>query len=198
MKNSNFPVFEKNVIRQSSPLKIALVLIVAAALLLGNRSFAETAHLRVAYANVPGLEEIEGGHVQAGIKVLEDQLAQIELERRGDILMTLCGAYIVNGSLDKAKRVCDGAVEINPTKAAYNNRGVFRVYAGNLYGAREDFERVRPHQIEAYVEELLARHVPLMAADNFDFVNKLLFKHNAARIVTQGPLTPAAIEDLSN
>ena len=197
VKNSNFTALEKNVIRRSSPLGAPVPLVVAA-LLLGNPGFAETSHLRVAFESVPGIEEIEAGNLQAGIEVLEDQLAQVELENSGDMLVTLCGAYIVNGSLDKAKRACDKAVEISPTKAAYNNRGVYRAHVGDLYGAREDFERVRSRELEAYIEELRIRNVPLMAADNFDFVEELLFKRNSAKINASVALTPAAIEDLND
>jgi len=174
-----------------------VLIIVAAALLLGNQSFAESFRLRVAFANVPGVEEIEAGNVQAGIKLLEDQLAQIELEDKGDLLMTLCAAYVIHGALAKAKPACDQAVEINPTKAAYNNRGVFRVHAGHLNGAREDFERVRPRQPEAYKEELI-RMDALTAADNFDAVEQLLSKRNAEKTNASVRLASATVEDLSD
>ncbi len=179
-------------------IMIAPKLIVAAALLLGNLSFADTPRYRVAFERVPGIEEIEAGNMQAGIQVLEDQLAQIEQESNGDILATLCAAYIVNVSLDKAERVCDKAVEIDPTKTAYNNRGVFRALTGNLSGAREDFERVRPPQLEAYLDELRTTDVPLVADDNFYLVDKLLSQRTSSEIKASVALRTAAIEDLND
>ena len=77
---------------------------------------------------------------------------------------------------DKAERVCNEAVEIDPTKTAYNNRGVFRAFIGDFFRAREDFDRVRPRQLEAYLEELRTKHVPLMAIDNFHLIDELLAK----------------------
>ena len=171
---------------------------VAAALLLGNPSFADTSSFRVGFERVPGTEEIEAGNLQAGIKVLEDELAQIELESSGAILATLCAAYIVNRSLDKAERVCDKAVEIDPTKTAYNNRGVLRALTGNLFGAREDFERVRPPQLEAYLDELRTTDVPLVADDNFYLVDKLLSKRSSAELGRSYAPSAATIENLSD
>ena len=139
MKKSNFTVLEKNVAGQSSA-PIASALIIGAALLFGNPSFAKPTYFRVVFENLPGTEEIEAGNLQAGIKALEDQLVQTELESSGDILATLCAAYIVNASMGKANSACNKAVKLNPTETAYNNRGVFRAHTGDLSGAREDFD----------------------------------------------------------
>jgi hypothetical protein len=195
MKNSNFAAFEKNVITRSSPL-IAPVLIVAAALLLGNPSFAETIQLRVAFQRVPGSEEIEAGNLKVGIQVIEDQLAKIELGSSGEILATLCAAYILNRSLDKAKRACDRAIEIKPTQTAYNNRGVLRAHRGDLIGAREDFERVRPRQLDVYLEQLWVMDIPLVAEHNFDLVDERLSKRNSATIDAPFVVSTAKIEGL--
>jgi len=173
MRDSEFELLEKNLIGRSSPT-ITLVLTIAAALLLGSASFAELVYFRVAFNNVPGLEEIEAGDLEAGIKVLEDQLANIESERRCELLTTLCAAYIIDRSFDKAERACDKAMEINPTDAAYNNRGVVRAHKGDFAGAREDFDRVRPHRLDIYLEELWVKDVPLMAEENFGLVEELL------------------------
>jgi len=175
---------------------MAQTLTVSAVLLFGNPSFAETRTFRVAFMWVPGTEQIEAGNLRAGIKELEDQLAQIELESSGDILTTLCAAYIVNRSLDKAERVCDKAVEINPTESAYNNRGVFRAYTGDLSGAREDFERIRPRQLEVYLENLWVRDVPLIATGNFDVVDKLLSKRALAEVDSTVASSAARIENV--
>ena len=170
-------------------------LITAAALMLCSPSFADVFPFRVAFENVPGIEEIEAGNIQAGIKVLEDQLEQIE-PGSGDILATLCAAYIVNVSLDKAERACSKAVETDPTETAYNNRGVYRAFTGDLSGAHEDFERARPRQLDAYLEELKTKDVGLMAVDNFRLIEELSAKHSPAEINASVAMSTAAIEDL--
>ena len=166
--------------------------------MIGNQSFADEFHFRVVFENVPGAEEIEAGNIQAGIKMLEDQLTQVEQGNSGDIWATLCAAYIVNVSLDQAERACSKAVEIDPTYPAFNNRGVFRVFKGDLSGAREDFERVRPRQLEAYLEELKTKDVRLMAVDNFRLINELSAKHSPAEINASVVMGTAAIEDLND
>ena len=182
--------------RKARHIGIAPTLMVSAVLLFVNPSFAETRTFRVAFEWIPGTEQIEAGNLQAGIRALEDQLAQIELESSGDILTTLCAAYLVNGSLDKAVRVCDKAVEINPTESAYNNRGVFRAHTSDLSGAREDFERIRPRQLDAYLEELWVKDVPLLAASNFDLVDELLSKRTSAEAGRSFASSAAEIEEL--
>ncbi len=177
---------------------IASTLVIATALLLGKPGFAEVIPFRVVFENVPGVEEIEAGNIQAGIKVLEDQLNQVEQGDSGDILATLCAAYIANATPDKAERACNKAVEVDPSKTAYNNRGVFRAFTGDFSGAREDFERVRPHQLEAYMDELRTKDVGLVAADNFRLIDQLLAEHTVTEINASVALRTAAIEDLKD
>ena len=183
---------------KSRHIATAPTLIIASALLLGSPTFAETVHFRVAFESVPGIEEIEAGDLQAAIKVLEDQLAKTDSESSGDILATLCAAYIVNRSLDKAERACAKALEIKPTKTAYNNRGVLRAHRGDFSGAREDFDRVRPHQLDVYLEELWVKDVPLMAEDNFGLIDELLSKGASLETNRSFALNSATIEDLTN
>ena len=170
----------------------------AAALMLGNPSFADVFHFRVAFENVPGVEEIEAGNIQAGIMVLEDLLDQIEPGSSGDILATLCAAYIVNVSLDKAERACDKAVETNPTETAYNNRGVIRAFNGDFSGASEDFKRAGPRQLEEYLNELRTTDVRLIAVDNLQLISEMSAKHTPAEVNTSVAWSTAAIEDLNN
>jgi tetratricopeptide (TPR) repeat protein len=183
-------------LQQARHNAIAPALVIATALLLGNPGFAEIIPFRVVFENVPGVEEIEAGNIQAGIEVLEDQLNQVEQGNSGDILTTLCAAYIVNISPDKAEGACNKAVEVDPTETAYNNRGVFRAFTGDFYGAREDFERVRPRQLEAYMDELRTKDVGLVAANNFHLIDQLLAEHTATEIKASIALRSAAIEDL--
>jgi len=164
----------------------------------GSPSFSEEFLFRVAFANVPGIEEIEAGNIPAGIKLLENRLYNIEQGNSGEILATLCAAYIVNVSLDNAERACNKAVETDPTEIAFNNRGVFRAFKGNLSGAREDFDRARPQQLEVYLSELKAKDVGLLAVDNFRLINKLSATHNLAELDVSVALKSAAIERLSD
>ncbi len=173
-------------------------LAISAALLLGQAVHAEVFPFRVAFENVPGIEEIEAGNITAGIKVLEDQLNQVDRENSGDILATLCAAYIVNVSLDKAKLACNKAVEVDPSKTAYNNRGVFRAFTGDLFGAREDLDRARPRQLDAYLDELKTKDVGLIAVDNFQLIDELSAKHTPAEINASVALSTIAIEDLND
>jgi len=182
--------------QKSRNITIAPTLLVVTAFLFANPGFADTVHLRVVFENVPGSEEIEAGNLRAGIKALENQLTRIELESSADILATLCAAYIVNRSLDKAERACETAIEISPTKAAYNNRGVLRVHRGDFAGAREDFERVRPRELDVYLEELWVTDVPLMAEDNFDLVDELMSKGASIDAGQSFASSAAEIEDL--
>ncbi len=176
----------------------AWFLTVAAALILGNTSWSDEFPFRTAFERVPGAEELEAGNLQAGIKLLEEQLNQIEPGDRGDILSTLCAAYVINASLDKAEHACNEAVETFGTHMAYNNRGVYRVFTGDWLGAREDFDRARPQQLEAYLEEMKTKDVRLMAIDNFQRINVLSAKHSPADVDDSLEMTTAAIEDLND
>jgi tetratricopeptide (TPR) repeat protein len=173
-------------------------LIFAAVMIFIQTASAESFPFRVAFENVPGVEEIEAGDFPAGIKVLEDQLNEIDQEYSGDTWATLCAAYIMNASLHKAAFACDKAVEIDPSETAYNNRGVYRAFTGNLSGAREDFQRARPHQLESYLEELRAKDVGLMATDNFDLINELSAEYAPLEITHSTAIRTAKVENLAD
>ena len=177
---------------------IARFLIIAAALMLGNRSFADVFPFRVVFEDVPGVEEIRAGNIQAGIDMLVEQLKHVEPDSSGDIWVTLCAAYIINSSLDQAERACAKAVDIWPIHAAYNNRGVLRIYKGDLSGARKDFERVRPLNMEAYMDELKKTDARLVAVGNFDLIKQMLAKHTAAEVTASLALHTVAVEDLND
>ena len=190
MKNCNFTAPIRNLTKRSSFL-IAPALVIAAALMIGNQGFTDESRYRVVLENVPGADEIEAGNIQAGITMLKAQLNQIEQVNSGDIWTTLCAAYIINISLDQAERACTKAVEIAPTNHALNNRGVFRVYKGDLSGARKDFERVRPPDVEAYLDKLKTTNVRLVAAGNLELVNQRLVRVKTSDVMSadaDGPL----------
>ncbi len=197
MENSIFTVLKKNVMRRNSPL-IAPAVIIAAALVLGNPSFADAFRFQLAFMDIPGVEEIEASNIQAGIDVLEERLTHVEKGSSGDIWATLCAAYIVNDSLNQAERACTNALEIDPTHSAYNNRGVLRVRTGDLSGAREDFGRARPLDMKAYMDKLKTRNPRLVAASNFDVINQMLAKHSPAETNASVAMSTAAIEDLND
>jgi hypothetical protein len=163
-----------------SSLPVAQALIFAAALLIGNEGFADGSYFRVVYAEVPGVEALEAGNTEVGVKMLEEQLDEAEKGNSSDIWATLCAAHIVALSLDRAERACNKAVATGPTYAALNNRGVFRAYRGDFPGAREDFDRARPLQLEAYLEELTTRDVRVVADNNFHLINRVLARRGQA------------------
>ncbi len=169
--------------------------LIVTALLLCNPSLAEEFPFRVSFENVPGVEKIEAGFIPAGIKELEDLLSQTDEGQSGDILATLCAAYIVNASLDEAQYACNKAVRIDPTETAHNNRGVYRAFTGDISGAREDFERARPQHMEVYLEELRTKDARLVAADNFHLVDKLSARYTSADINPSFSVSTAAVEN---
>ena len=184
----------RKALRRSSSL-ILPALSITAILLIGNQSFADGSYFRVVYADVPGVEELEAGNVEAGIKILREQLDQAEKGDTSDIWATLCAAHIITLSLDRAKRPCNKAVESGPTYAALNNRGVFRAYRGDFPGAREDFDRARPLQLEAYLEELATKDVRVVANNNFHLISRVLARSDPGETDTAIARSTAEIED---
>lgn len=132
---------------------------------------------RVAFENVPGVEEITSGDVTEGIAILERALENGDADK-GYVLATLCGAYIIHSSLEEASLVCTDAVEMSPGETAYNNRGVLRAFSGDFEGAREDFDRARPQRMDEYLEYLKTRDVGLIAHGNSGLLEDLVAKHS--------------------
>ena len=196
MRNCDLVVPGGNVLRRRSSL-IARVLMLAAAFLVGNQSFADGNNFRVVYADVPGVEQLEAGNIKPGIKILEDQLRKSDKGNSSDIWATLCATYIIELSLDQAERACTIAVETGPTFAALNNRGVLRAYRGDFDGARDDFDRARPLQLEAYLQELMSKDVRVVAADNYRLINIVLAKRAPTGGDTAVANSTAEIEDPS-
>ena len=144
---------------------------------------AETYPFRVSFQDVPGASELESGDIAGAIEILERQIEQGGPET-GLVLATLCGAYVIDGSLKKAGRVCNRAVRQYPGEAAYNNRGVLRVYTGDLRGAEADFARARPARMAEYLEYLKTRDSRLIADANFALLSDLAAKHSAEDVKT--------------
>ena len=197
MNDFYFTALKNNVVRRTLP-SITTILIIAAAVMVAGQSVADEYPFQAVYEDVPGAGEVEAGKVRAGIRILEKQLKQVEQENTGDVWATLCAAYIVNESMGKAEHACAKAVAIAPTYSAFNNRGVLRVINGDLSGAREDFERVRPLELDAYLEELTTKDVRVIADNNFRLTNELLARHRVPQISASVEVSAAEIEDLNN
>lgn len=156
---------------RKSSLVVSLLLTVA----LAAAVQAEALAFQIALADVPGTPHLAAGRLDEGIRLLEDRLADPEVELQQDERATLCAAYIVAGALHKAARTCQEAVEVDNSVAAYNNRGVYRAHAGDISGALDDFDRIRESATgkNDFVAEATAGNARRMAAVNFALAEQL-------------------------
>lgn len=157
----------------------------------GAAARAEEFPFRVALGDLPGVDEITSGNLREGIDILLEQLENDQVER-DYVLATLCGAYILDSSLEEATRACTDAVDIFPGAIALNNRGVLRAFAGDFQGARYDFGRVRPENMEAYIAELKTRDAALIAHDNFDLLETMAARYTPLDAQISAAMTPGA------
>ena len=169
-------------------------LILLATLALPTMSNAETYNFKVVYAEVPGIEEINHGHFDAAIEILESRLKDTNSHHVADELATLCALYIMKRKIAAAHRTCDVAVENDQSAAAYNNRGVLRAHLKNAAGAMEDFARVRvlPAYRQRYFEELTRLEARLLASSNYDVAERY-----AARRADVGQSLASAVHGAS-
>jgi len=166
-------------------------LILAGLFAAGSAGASDYFPFRVAFENVPGVSAITNGSVSAGIQILEQELEQ-GTANKGDVLATLCGAHILESSLEKAAQVCTDAVETSPGETAFNNRGVLRAFTGDFGGAREDFDRARPQDMAEYLEYLKSRDVGLIANGNHDILQGLAARHTPADVNASVAMSIAA------
>lgn len=170
---------------------------VAVALLAGpGISHAEKFPFRVGFDEVPGIDEIESGDLASAIEILEAQVNDLEAPAPGNILATLCGAYVLNASFRKADEICDKAVAVAPSELAYNNRGVLRVQSGDLAGARQDFDRARPERMDEHLEYLRTRDIGLIADGNFGMLEELNARKAQIGVNASFAVSSAAIENI--
>jgi len=170
--------------RSKTPGNGATYCIVSAALVaMSSASFADNLPFRVAFEDVPGVDEITSGNTGGGIRILKQQLDSDDTEK-GLILATLCGAYIMEMSLEEATQICTDAVDQYPGETAFNNRGVLRVFMGDFKGAHEDFDRARPARMDEYLEDLMTRDVGLIADGNHSLLEALQAKHSPGDVTT--------------
>lgn len=123
---------------------------------------------RVAFADVAAAPDLASGHIARGIDMLHEQLESGDDE--GTVLAALCGAYVLNHDLVRAKPICSKAVHRFPGKAAFNNRGVLRAMLGDIEGARHDFHKARPRNLDLHLEQLHNTDVGLVANGNYERV----------------------------
>lgn len=157
----------------------------------GDAARAEDFPFRVALGDLPGVDEVTSGNLAEGIDILLKQLDTEQVDR-DYVLATLCGAYILDMSLEKAAQACTDAVEIFPGAIALNNRGVLRAFTGDFQGARDDFGRVRPENMEAYLAELKTRDAGLIAHDNFDLLETMAAKYSPLDAQISAAMTQGA------
>lgn len=174
-------------------LALALMMIVIAA-----AGHAESWPFRVAFEDVPGVEKLASGDISGGTAILKSALEN-ETVHRGYGLATLCGALTIDLSLQEAEEICSEAVATLPGPTAFNNRGVLRTITGDYDGARYDFERARPQQLDEYMAYLKTRDVGLIADSNFGLLDRLASsKHEQAGISSVAVKTSARIESFND
>ena len=162
---------------------------------LSSSSYADYFPFRVAFENVPGVAEITSGNVSQGIEILRQELEN-ENADAGHVLATLCGAYIIDSSLEEAAQVCTDAVDKFPGETAFNNRGVLRALTGDFEGARRDFDRARPERMDDYLEYLKTKDVGLIATGNYGLLQELSAKHSPVDV--QASVAMATGSDIEN
>ena len=149
--------------------------------LAGNANASDYFPFRVAFEDVPGVAEITSGQVSEGIEILKQELDNDDANK-GYVLATLCGAYILESSLEEATQVCTDAVDTFPGETAFNNRGVLRAFSGDFEGAKEDFDRARPRHMAEYIEYLKTKDVGLIADGNHDLLEDLAARHSSVDV----------------
>ncbi len=167
---------------------------VAVLLTLSHISYAEHVPFRIAFEDVPGSEQLVAGDVQEGIRILEAELEKDDSDR-GYILSTLCGAYLMDKALNKARPVCDQAANKYPGESSFNNRGVYRAVTGNLAGAIDDFKRAQPLEPDQYLEFLRTKDIGLIAMQNTDLLSDYQSRHTGDALRTVPVM--AEVEDIT-
>ena len=138
---------------------------------------------RVAFEDVPGVEQLTSGEIEAGIEELERAATSASGETLAHTIATPCGAYTVNQDFDKAWETCNRAVKEFPGDTSYNNRGVLRVFGGDFEGATRDFDRARPSNMDEYLAWLRTKDIGLVADGNTRLLNQLKAKHTPEEVV---------------
>lgn len=176
----------------------ALLTTLAGLCLGAGTALAEQLPYRVAFAYVPGIEDIQAGKYDAAIERLERRRQQ-DVDPVEDELATLCGVYVISRRYREAREACEQAVRREGGAAAWNNRGVLRAHFGDVEGAMRDFARVRipEKDLEAHIETLKLGSVPLMATANMQLAERMQdMRRDARHVVGARALRGADVEDI--
>ena len=165
---------------------------------LPNLSLAEPLEFRVAMENLPGVTEVLSGNFDRGIRNLEKQLRDKDSSQRGEVLATLCGAYVLARNYARAETTCDLAVEEHGDEMAYNNRGVLRVHRGDLQNAAQDLEMARPPNVNEHLERLWSTNPGLIAVGNTEKLDYLKVRLSDRRSRPDRNTVTASIENLAD
>lgn len=151
--------------------------LLAAGALAGTAAADEIYPFRVAFEDVPGVEEVLSGRVQAGITLLRAALGDERFDE-SHVLASLCGAHVLAGALEDAEAACNEAIELDASSTAYNNRGVLRAFRKELHSAQADFDRARPAEMRSYMAALQTRDIGLVANANHRLLEDLRAGHS--------------------
>ncbi len=180
----------------------AFYLLLITTITLPAMSNAESYNFKVAFADVPGSEEIRIGNYGAAIEILEKRADDATNQYLHNELATLCALYVVKGNLVAARRTCHNAVETDQSDAAYNNRGVFRAHVGDAAGAALDFEhsRILPDDQQRYIENIMKGDERMIASGNYAEVLRFAARHVQPESMQAlvNSVRGASVEDLGN
>ena len=95
--------------------------------------------------------EIAAQNYGAAIEVLEARARDPAGQYQDGELTILCALYVMAKQLAAAHNTCDAAVATDQSGAAYNNRGVLRVYLKNTQGALDDFNHAKQIYINTVI-----------------------------------------------
>lgn len=163
---------------------------------LPGTGFAEKLEFRVAMENLPGVSDVLSGKFDTGIRKLENLLRDEDSLRRGEVLATLCGVYVLATDYDRAEATCERAVEERGDDMAYNNRGVLRVHRGDMQGAARDFEMARPPSVDEHLERIWSTNPGLIAVGNTEKLGYLEVRLSDRRSGSAPGTVTASIENL--
>lgn len=162
--------------------QITSVILIGSGLVLPTAGLADAFEIRVAFANVPGTDQLESGDIAGGIRILEERQVDRLAPKYIDEMATLCAAYVVNNEFDEAEAPCNFSVRKFRTMISYVNRGALRANLGDFEAARQDFDYARSIEEPRYLSEDQADYVRQLADHNFSLVNELIARRDQPEI----------------
>lgn len=144
---------------------IAKMLGLAILLTMCTNIYAQKVRFLIAFEDVPGSAQLEQGKFKEGIQILQKELEKEDVDR-GQVLSTLCGAYLLDKTFHHARLVCERAANAYPSKSSLNNYGIYLAATGDLDSAMKNFKRVQPLRRDQYIEYLRTKDIGLIALQN--------------------------------